>query len=80
MPKTKWTPDLTDFFITALVDECRAGNRPHKTLNPLGRQNVLKRLRDYTGRDWKWDPCKSKWRELKKRWSCWKYLCKENGL
>jgi hypothetical protein len=49
MPKTKWTPDLTDFFITALVDECRAGNRPHKTLNPLGRQNVLKRLRDYTG-------------------------------
>ncbi|KAJ1262576.1 hypothetical protein BS78_09G119300 [Paspalum vaginatum] len=80
MPKTKWPQHLTDFFITALVDECRAGNRPHKTLNSLGRQNVLKRLRDYTGRDWTWEPCKSKWHELKKRWNSWKYLHTFSGL
>ena len=72
--------DLTNFFITALVEECRAGNRPHRILNQLGKQNVLKRLRDYTGRDWKWGPCKSKWEELKKRWTAWKYLHKFSGI
>ncbi|WVZ77019.1 hypothetical protein U9M48_024922 [Paspalum notatum var. saurae] len=80
MPKTNWPPDLLDFFITALVDECRAGNRPHRTLNPLGRKNVLKRLRDYTNRDWTWEPCKSKWRELKKKWTAWKYLHTFSGI
>ncbi|KAJ1273011.1 hypothetical protein BS78_06G247200 [Paspalum vaginatum] len=55
-------------------------HKPHKTLNGLGRQNVLKRLRDYTNRDWTWEPCKSKWRELKKRWTAWKYLHTFSGL
>ncbi|KAJ1276650.1 hypothetical protein BS78_05G230600 [Paspalum vaginatum] len=75
-----WPWELTDFFITALLDECRAGNRGTTTLNRVGKDHVLQRLRDHTRRDWSWDTCKNKWDELKKKWSCWKRLNQFSGL
>ena len=80
MDRTHWTPELTQFFLNALVDECRAGNRPNTTLNRIGKDNVLKRLQDFTGRPWKWDPCKHNWDEFKKKWACWRRLIKLSGV
>ncbi|KAJ1274223.1 hypothetical protein BS78_05G046000 [Paspalum vaginatum] len=80
MPWFNWTRELTEFFVNALADECRAGNRPHKTLNRNGKDNVVQRLRDKCGCDVKWKNCKSKWEELKKKWSCWKHLTKLSGV
>ncbi|WVZ78162.1 LOW QUALITY PROTEIN: hypothetical protein U9M48_025919 [Paspalum notatum var. saurae] len=77
-------PNLTPFTCTDTqhpsVDECRAGNRPNKTLNRIGKGNIVQRLKDHTGRDWTWETCKHKWDELKKKWSCWKRLIKSNGI
>ncbi|WVZ65942.1 hypothetical protein U9M48_015222 [Paspalum notatum var. saurae] len=80
MDRTHWSQELTQFFLDALVDECRAGNRPNTTLNRIGKDNVLKRLQDFTGRPWKWDPCKNKWDEFKKKWACWRRLIKLSGV
>ncbi|KAJ1277544.1 hypothetical protein BS78_04G012700 [Paspalum vaginatum] len=80
MSRVNWTSNLTSFFVNALVDECRAGNRPNKTLNRIGKGNIVQRLKDHTGRDWTWETCKHKWDELKKKWSCWKRLIKSNGI
>ncbi|KAJ1295793.1 hypothetical protein BS78_01G249800 [Paspalum vaginatum] len=52
MTQVKWTPKKTEFFVKALVDECRAGNRPQKTLNRIGKANVVRRMSDYTQSDW----------------------------
>ncbi|WVZ80872.1 hypothetical protein U9M48_028313 [Paspalum notatum var. saurae] len=80
MARFNWTPNLLDFFINALVDECRAGNRLGKTLNKIGRDNIVQRMRDHTGGDITWDTCKNKWDELKKKWSCWKHLLSFSGV
>ncbi|WVZ52258.1 hypothetical protein U9M48_003334, partial [Paspalum notatum var. saurae] len=80
MDRTHWTLELTQFFLNALVDECRAGNRPNTTLNRIGKDKVIKRLQDFTGRPWKWDPCKHKWDEFKKKWACWRRLIKLSGV
>ncbi|KAJ1262859.1 hypothetical protein BS78_09G141100 [Paspalum vaginatum] len=80
MSRVTWTPNLTDFFIHALLDECQAGNRPGKTLNGIEKDNVVQRVRDHMGYDWTWDTCKNKWDELKKKWSCSKHLLSFSGV
>ncbi|KAJ1256295.1 hypothetical protein BS78_K050800, partial [Paspalum vaginatum] len=80
MARVNWKPELIDFFVNALVDECRAGNRPQKTLNNIGKDNVVQRMTDHTGRRWKWSTCKNKWDELRKKWSCWRRLIKLSGV
>ncbi|KAJ1262251.1 hypothetical protein BS78_09G092400 [Paspalum vaginatum] len=80
MTRDTWTPNVLRFFIDALVDEYRAGNRPNKTLNRIGKDNVVQRMKDYIEADWNWETCKHKWDELKKKWSCWKSLLKWSGV
>ncbi|WVZ91135.1 hypothetical protein U9M48_037344 [Paspalum notatum var. saurae] len=80
MMRVNWTPELTAFFVNALVQECRAGNRPNRTLNRIGKKNVVQRLRDHTGRTWRWETCRHKWDELKKKWTCWRHLIKFSGV
>lgn len=80
MSRVNWPPELTNFFVNALVDECHAGNRPNKTLNKIGKASVVQRMKDHTGRDWTWETCKHKWDELKKKWSCWKRLIKSSDV
>ncbi|KAJ1264931.1 hypothetical protein BS78_08G038300 [Paspalum vaginatum] len=78
--RANWTQELTDVFLSALVDECRGGNRPHKTLNRIGKANVVQRMRHHTGCGWTWDTCKHKWDELRRKWSCWKQLTKSSDV
>ncbi|KAJ1296417.1 hypothetical protein BS78_01G298900 [Paspalum vaginatum] len=80
MDRVHWSPELTKFFLDACVDQCRAGNRPTTTLNTIGKDNVVRRLEDHTGRHWTWDPCKHKWDDLRKKWACWKRLIKLSGV
>ncbi|WVZ87810.1 hypothetical protein U9M48_034389 [Paspalum notatum var. saurae] len=44
MARVTWPEEQTNFFITALVDECRAGNRTSTTLNKTGKDNVEKKI------------------------------------
>ncbi|KAJ1270935.1 hypothetical protein BS78_06G089100 [Paspalum vaginatum] len=74
MARLNWPAEQTNFFITILADECRAGNRMSTTLNQTSKDNVVRRMKDHTDRHWTWDMCRNKWDELKKKWSCWKYL------
>ncbi|CAH9134644.1 unnamed protein product [Cuscuta epithymum] len=79
--KATWDLMSTESFIRVCVEELEAGNRPGTHFNKLGCDNIEKKFSQLTGRCYKKAQLKNRWDSLKKEWSQWMSLVRdETGL
>ncbi|KAL3839127.1 hypothetical protein ACJIZ3_023718 [Penstemon smallii] len=79
--KASWDSRSSEMFIKLCVDEVNLGNRPGSHFNKTGWDNLVKKFAAASSRNYTKAQLKNKWDNLKKEWSQWKTLLRdETGL
>nr|QAA91978.1 hypothetical protein [Phalaenopsis equestris] len=72
-PSAMWDKKVTNIFCNLCITEIEIGNRPTTYFNKECWQNIAKRFKELTGRDYDRLKFKNKWDQLKE-WKIWKKL------
>lgn len=76
--KASWDRNATEAFIKICVEEVQAGNRPGSHFSKIGWENIQRKFRETTHRDYKRVQLKNRWDALKKDWSLWTNLLRNS--
>ncbi|XP_020597496.1 L10-interacting MYB domain-containing protein-like [Phalaenopsis equestris] len=71
-----WEKDTKMIFCDLCLKEIERGNRPTTHFNKEGWQNIIKKFKECTGREYDRLQMKNKWDQMKKEWKIWKELKK----
>ncbi|MQL90615.1 hypothetical protein Taro_023204 [Colocasia esculenta] len=78
--KAVWDDKKHAVFIRICLDQMRAGNKPHKTLNKLGYLNLEKEFYRQTGFRYHKDQLKNHWDSTRRDWQAWRALRNQAGI
>ncbi|XP_078442009.1 L10-interacting MYB domain-containing protein-like isoform X2 [Wolffia australiana] len=78
--KAVWDDKKHTAFVRICLEQMRAGNRPHKTLNKLGYMNLAREFHKHTGFFYHKDQLKNHWDSTRRDWQAWTALKNQPGL
>uniref|UniRef100_A0A1D1YCK1 DNA repair protein XRCC4 n=1 Tax=Anthurium amnicola TaxID=1678845 RepID=A0A1D1YCK1_9ARAE len=78
--KAVWDDKKHAVFIKICLDQMRAGNKPHKTLNKLGYMNLEREFCKQTGFRYYKDQLKNHWDSTRRDWQAWNALRNQTGI
>ncbi|CAA7404080.1 unnamed protein product [Spirodela intermedia] len=78
--KAIWDDKKHAVFVRICLDQMRAGNKPHKTLNKLGYMNLEREFYKQTGFYYFKDQLKNHWDSTRRDWQAWTALRNQAGV
>lgn len=78
--KAIWDDKKHAVFVRICLDQMRAGNKPHKTLNKLGYMNLEREFYKQTGFYYFKDQLKNHWDSTRRDWQAWTALRSQAGV
>ena len=68
-------------FVELCLNEARLGNKPGTHFNKVGYENLIKKLKEKTGKDLTYKQIKNHWESMKKDWKLYDRLMRlESGI